>query len=126
MTIGWLCTDCWNARAEPANVPCTLAGTPMRDIAWSIAAVAVDSDTPSGRLNEIVDAANCPWWLTASGVFVGPNVLKADSGTSSGADTLPDETAVPGAALPAARVLVVDVTPMAVVAFPVPVGAPTD
>jgi len=37
-----------------------------------IAAVAWERDTPTGRLNEIVDAANCPWWLTESGVDVGP------------------------------------------------------
>jgi hypothetical protein len=47
-----------------------VGGTPMRDIVASMARVASDSDTPSGRLNEMVDAANCPWWFTASGVLV--------------------------------------------------------
>src|SRR5438552_900512 len=43
----------------------------MRTIAASIARVACDSDTPAGRLNDIVEATNCPWWLTPSGEIVG-------------------------------------------------------
>ncbi|MCM3738616.1 hypothetical protein M3215_23400, partial [Bacillus cytotoxicus] len=42
--------------------------------------VACDSDTPGGRLNEIVVATNSPWWLTDSGVVLGPKVAIADSG----------------------------------------------
>ena len=43
----------------------------MRFIVSWISCVAVDSDAPGARLNEIVLAANCPWWLTASAVLVG-------------------------------------------------------
>ena len=43
---------------------------PIRVMVSPIAAVAVESETPSGRLNEIVDAANWPWWFTDSGVLV--------------------------------------------------------
>src|SRR5579871_6326759 len=83
---GWLASPCWNARAVPWNEPCTPLGTPSLAIASSIATCACDSDTPSGKLNEIVDAANCPWWLTASGVLVGPQCANAVSGTDLPSD----------------------------------------
>jgi hypothetical protein len=69
---GWLESDAWNARALPWKLPRTVSGTPIRSIAFSIARVAVDSETSAARLNEIVDATNNPWWLTPSGVLVGP------------------------------------------------------
>ena len=42
---------------------------PMRAIVSLSAAVASDRETPSGRLKEMVAAANWPWWLTDSGVL---------------------------------------------------------
>ena len=44
---------------------------PMRSLAASMTATASLSATPGARLNEIVVAANRPWWLTASGVLPG-------------------------------------------------------
>src|ERR1700729_1448215 len=46
-----------------------------------MAAMPVPSDSPSGRLNEKVVATKGPWWLIASGVVLGPKLLKAASGT---------------------------------------------
>ena len=69
---GWFCSEAWNARAVPWKVPCTLVGTPISSSVWRTEAVASESDTPCGRLNEMVEAANCPWWFTPSGVLVGP------------------------------------------------------
>ena len=46
-------------------------GTPMRAIVSRITAEASDIATPSARLNEIVAAANCPWWFTDRGASVG-------------------------------------------------------
>ena len=60
----------WKERAVPWKEPWIETGTPMRAIVSSIAAAAWESDTPPGRLNEIVEAANWPWWFTESGVFV--------------------------------------------------------
>ncbi|MCY1240475.1 hypothetical protein D9M72_533270 [compost metagenome] len=53
----------------------------MRAISRVIASVACDSDMPSARLNEIVEAANWPWWFTPSGVLVGVTRANAASGT---------------------------------------------
>jgi len=41
----------------------------MRAMVSLMIADACDSDTPSGRLKEMVEAANWPWWLTDSGAF---------------------------------------------------------
>ena len=61
MRMGWVSSAARKARAEPWKLPRTVVGTPMRASASSIAFVACDSDTPSGRLNEIVEATNCEW-----------------------------------------------------------------
>ncbi len=53
----------------------------MRAISALTASVACDSETPSARLKEMVEAANWPWWLTPSGVLVGAKRANADSGT---------------------------------------------
>ena len=47
----------------------------------SIAACAVDSDTPTGRLNEVVAAAKPPWWKIDSGVLDGAKLAIRVSGT---------------------------------------------
>ncbi len=72
ISTGWLESESWNARAVPWKLPCTVVGTPMRFMASWICCVAADSEAPGARLNESVLAANWPWWLTASGVLVGP------------------------------------------------------
>ena len=41
----------------------------MRAMVSSIAVDAWESDTPSGRLKEMVEAANWPWWFTESGAL---------------------------------------------------------
>ncbi|MNN63428.1 hypothetical protein D3C81_1788070 [compost metagenome] len=79
--IGWLLSESWNALAPPWKLARSVSGTPMRAISRLIASVACDSEVPSARLNEIVDAANCPWWFTPSGVLVGTTRANADSGT---------------------------------------------
>src|SRR5664279_1808885 len=81
MSHGWLLSDAWNARALPWKLPRIVVGTPMRASSSSIARVACDSETSGGRLNEIVDATNWPWWLTPSAVLVGPKEANSDSGT---------------------------------------------
>ena len=72
ISTGWLSSEAWNARAVPWKLPCTLVGTPIRSMASCTARVASDRDTPAGRLNEMVEAANWLWWFTPSGVLVGP------------------------------------------------------
>ena len=59
----------WKPRAVPWNEPYTLAGMPIFAIVSWIAADASESETLSGRLNEMVAAANCPWWFTDSGAL---------------------------------------------------------
>ena len=59
--MGCVSSTARNARAEPWKLPRTVVGTPMRARASSIARVACDSDTPSGRLKEMVDATNWEW-----------------------------------------------------------------
>ena len=70
ISSGWLDRALWKLRAVPSKLPKMEAGTPMRAAVSLIATVASDSDTPSRRPNEIVAAANWPWWLTESGVLV--------------------------------------------------------
>ena len=48
-----------------------------------MAAVACDSDTPSGKLKLMVVAGVPLWWLTASGVLVVSTLAMAISGTCS-------------------------------------------
>jgi hypothetical protein len=36
-----------------------------------MASLASESDEPVGRLKEMVDAADSPWWLTDSGALAG-------------------------------------------------------
>ena len=45
-----------------------------------MASLASDSDLPVGRLKEMVEAADRPWWLTESGAFAGCHLAKYDSG----------------------------------------------
>src|SRR5258706_4895921 len=54
---------------------------PMRFVVVSIAASAVDSDTPSGRLNAIDVDTDVPVWFTLTGVVPVTNRANADSGT---------------------------------------------
>src|SRR5580693_6523590 len=48
-----------------------------------IAFVASPSDAPGARLNESVTTGNCPWWLTARGVFTDCIFMKVESGTGA-------------------------------------------
>src|ERR1700739_1872165 len=57
MSSRWLPSASWNALAVPWKLPRTVMGAPRRAKPASIALVACDSDTPSGRLNEIVEGA---------------------------------------------------------------------
>ena len=72
ISSGWLFSESWNSLALPWKLPWIDVGTPMRFNVSEIARVASDSATPTGRLNEIVEATNGPWWLTDSGVLFGP------------------------------------------------------
>src|SRR5438552_8074524 len=54
---------------------------PMRFVVCSIAARAVESDTPSGRLNAIDVDTDVPVWFTLTGVVPVTNRANADSGT---------------------------------------------
>ena len=67
---GWRAIVDWKERAVPWKEPTTLAGTPIFAIVCSMASPASESATPSGRLNEIGEAANWPWWFTESGVLL--------------------------------------------------------
>src|SRR5580704_5601081 len=59
-----------------------LAGTPIsRSTLW-MASMASLSDLPGARLNEIVTAGNCPWWLIESDVVAVETDAKVESGTS--------------------------------------------
>ena len=49
--------------------------------ACAIALVALPSDSPGARLNEIVTTGNCPWWLMASRAGIVSKWLKVESGT---------------------------------------------
>src|SRR5947209_16236309 len=51
-----------------------------RVAALSILSMAVPSEAPGARLNEIVTDGNCPWWLIASGSVVVSICVKALSG----------------------------------------------
>ncbi|VGQ02454.1 hypothetical protein SB00610_05005 [Klebsiella quasipneumoniae subsp. similipneumoniae] len=51
-------------------------GTPSWVIARLIASLASDSERPVGRLKEIVDAADSPWWFTDSGALAGCHLAK--------------------------------------------------
>src|ERR1700754_3853249 len=77
---GWLASESWNTLAVPGNEPRIVAGTPSRFMVPSIVATAVLSETPGGRLNEMVVATRRPWWLTASGVAPWLNFATAESG----------------------------------------------
>ena len=57
-----------------------VAGTPIRFMVASMVATALLSETPGGRLNEMVEATSSPWWLTASGVVPWVKCATADSG----------------------------------------------
>ena len=46
-------------------------GSPICSSAPLTASVACDRDTPTGRLKDMVEAANWLWWVTLSGVLVG-------------------------------------------------------
>jgi hypothetical protein len=41
-----------------------------------MASLASDSERPVGRLKEIVDAADSPWWFTDSGALAGCHLAK--------------------------------------------------
>src|ERR1700738_1305323 len=53
---------------------------PISTIVSPIVRVASDRDLPGGRLNEMVEATNWPWWFTERGALPGPNEAIADSG----------------------------------------------
>ncbi len=61
MSHGWLASESRNTRAVPWKLPRTDAGTPSSAMVLLMMSVASPSDTPSGRLKEIVAAANWPW-----------------------------------------------------------------
>src|SRR3569833_941145 len=64
-------------------------GMPIRLIVASIAAVAVLSDTPRGRLKEPVPATRPSWWLTTSGVSLCAKRATLDRGIIVSALVLP-------------------------------------
>ena len=66
----------WNTCAVPAKLPRTVDGTPSCVIARLIASLASESDEPAGRLKEMVDAADSPWWFTDSGALAGCQLAK--------------------------------------------------
>ena len=47
-----------------------------------MAFTASPSDSPGARLNEMVIAGNCPWWLIDREVVDDPSFVKALNGTS--------------------------------------------
>ncbi|MNK97628.1 hypothetical protein D3C87_1179720 [compost metagenome] len=67
--------------APPWKLAWSVSGAPILASASRMASVASDSENPSARLNEMVEAANWPWWFTPSGVLVGVTRAKAESGT---------------------------------------------
>ena len=73
------------------------AGTPIRFITPLISRIASLSATPGGRLKEMVEATNRPWWLTASGMLPAVKWVTALSGTMVSALVL---TAAPVDAVP--------------------------
>ena len=70
-----------NWRAVPWKEPWIVLGMPMRAIAACTASVARDSDTPSARLNEMVEATNWLWWLIESAALVVSQRAIVDRGT---------------------------------------------
>src|SRR5579884_930254 len=48
-----------------------------------MALTALPSETPGARLNDMVAAGNCPWWLMVSGVLVRSMLAIEVSGTSA-------------------------------------------
>src|SRR5208282_929113 len=48
-----------------------------------IAFVASPREAPGARLNESVTTGNCPWWFTASGVFVDCIRTNVERGTGA-------------------------------------------
>ncbi len=53
-------TDCWNVRAVPWKLPCTLLGMPMAAMSSWMDCCASLSDLPSARLKEMVVASDPP------------------------------------------------------------------
>src|ERR1700761_6178954 len=100
---GSLASDSWKILATPWNEPLIEAGTPIWPMVLSMVDTAVESETPAGRLNEIVFATRPSWWLTTSDVLSCPNRAKLDSGIIVSALVL---TAVPveAAVLPVAPI----------------------
>ena len=82
MSTGSLASDAWKACAVPWKFARRLAGTPRSPSTLWIAVTASPSDLPGARLNEIVIAGNCPWWLIDREVVDDPSFVKALSGTS--------------------------------------------
>src|SRR5208282_310880 len=68
----------------------------MLALASAISFCASLNARPGARLNEIVAAANCPWWLTLKGVRPGAKCANADKGTMVSCAV---ETAAPADAL---------------------------
>ena len=63
--------EAWKALAVLWKPPRMVVGTPIRIMVSLMTTKALPSEMPGGRLNEMVVAANCPWWLTDSDVVVG-------------------------------------------------------
>ena len=58
-----------------------VAGIRISISVWLMRRVAVPKSPPGAKLNEMVTAGNCPWWLTASAVLAGAKCAKVESGT---------------------------------------------
>ena len=58
-------------------------GRPISASAAWIELTASPRAVPEARLNEMVAAGNCPWWLMESGEVPGSKCAKALSGTDS-------------------------------------------
>ncbi len=69
-----------NSAALPTNCACTWVGILSSSRAFSIAATACDNECPGARLNEMVTAGSCCWWLTTNGVLVTLASASAASG----------------------------------------------
>ena len=70
-----------NAAAIPEKLEVMFAGSTAA-ASLSTAAIAVPSDTPLARLNEMFSAGICPEWFTVTGPIVRLNVATELSGTT--------------------------------------------
>ena len=63
-------------KADALTVPADTAEDVRLRAVRLMASLASDRDLPVGRLKEMVDAADNPWWLTDSGALEGCHLAK--------------------------------------------------